>query len=71
MAYVYDTRRGRNVPDSWNRGKISGRYWMSEFMSSHKNLCLRSSEATSIARTHGFHKKAVDLLFAHLREAFA
>ena len=27
---------------------ISGRDWMSEFMSCHKNICLRSPEATSI-----------------------
>ena len=25
FAYEYATRLGRNVPDSWNRGKISGR----------------------------------------------
>ena len=57
LAYKYATRLGRNVPDSWNRGKISGRDWMSGFMSRHKNIYLRSPEATSIARAHGFNKK--------------
>ena len=71
LAYEYATCLGRNVPDSWNCGKISGRDWMSGFMSRHKNLCLWSSEATIIACTHGFNKKAVDLFFALLCEAFA
>ena len=70
LAYEYATRLGRNVPDSWNHGKISGRDWMSGFKSRHKNLCLRSPEATSIARTHGFNKKVVYLLFSFLSEAF-
>ena len=38
--------------------KISGRDWMSGFMSRHKNLRIRSLEATSIARAHGFNKKS-------------
>ena len=58
LAYEYATRLGINVPDSWNCGKISGRDWMSGFMSRHKNLSLRSPEATSIARAHGFNKKS-------------
>ena len=57
LAYEYATRLGRNVSDSWNRGNISGRDWMSGFMSRHKNFRLRSPEATSIARAHGFNKK--------------
>ena len=52
LAYEYATRLARNMSDSRNRGKISGRDWMSEFMSRHNNLRLRSSEATSIARAH-------------------
>ena len=67
LAYEYATHLGRNVPDSWNRGKISGRDWMSGFMSRHKNLRLMSPDATSIARTHGFKKKVVYLF---LSEAF-
>ena len=70
LAYEYATRLGRNVPDSWNHGKISGRDWMSGFKSRHKNLCLRSPEATSIALTHGFNKKVVYLFFSFLSEAF-
>ena len=44
---------------------------MSWFVSRHKDIRLRSPEAASIARAYGFNKKAVDLLFAPLREAFA
>ena len=51
--------------------KISAGDWMSGFMSRHKNLHLMSPEATSIARANGFNKKAVDILFALLCEAFA
>ena len=36
--------------------EILGRDWMSGFMSRHKNLRLRSPEAISIDRAHGFNK---------------
>ena len=67
LAYKYVTSLGRNVPDSWNSRNISGRDWMSGFMSRHINHHLRSPEATSIAIAHGLNKKAVDLFFALLR----
>ena len=72
LAYEYATCFGRNVPDScqlepWN---ISGRDWMSGFRSRHKNHRLKSPEATSITRAHGFNKK-VDIFLPfcvkHLR----
>ena len=69
LAYEYATRLGSNVPDSWNRGKIYCRDWISGFMSRHRNIRLSSPEG--ISRAHGFNKKAVALFFALLREAFA
>ncbi|XP_064639539.1 uncharacterized protein LOC135495059 [Lineus longissimus] len=71
LAYEYATCLGRNVPESWNREEKAGREWMSGFTSRHENLSLRSPEATSIARAHGFNKKAVGEFFALLSEAFA
>ncbi|KAK7087137.1 hypothetical protein V1264_021226 [Littorina saxatilis] len=50
LAYTLAIRNGNRVPDNWEKNKQAGKDWMTAFKSRHRQLSIRTPEATSIAR---------------------
>ncbi len=46
---------------------LTGQDWFSSFMRRHRDLSLRTPEATSMAQTEGFNRTAVKQFFDNLR----
>lgn len=67
LAYNYAQFLGK-VPSSWEENKTAGREWLFGFMARHKDLSIRTPEATSQSRLSSFNKNNVDLFFRKLEE---
>ena len=59
LAFEFTEKRDILFLQSWKENKMEGGDWMNGFTQRYKNISLRSSEATSVARACGFNWKAV------------
>ena len=66
LAFQYAELNG--IPHSFSGG-MAGKDWLRGLLKRHKDLSLRSPEATSAARASGFNRPAVDAFFANLETA--
>lgn len=65
LAADYSKANSINVPSSWISNGTAGADWLEGFQKRNR-LSLRSPEATSMARAHGFNATAVDHFFTNL-----
>ncbi|KAK7114527.1 hypothetical protein V1264_000581 [Littorina saxatilis] len=70
LAYTLAIRNGNRVPDNWEKNKQAGKDWMTAFKSRHRQLSIRTPEATSIARATAFNKHNVGTFFEKLRRLY-
>ena len=47
------------MPDSWIRNEYAGDMWLRGLRESHKALCVRTREASSVTRSTGFNRENV------------
>ncbi|KAJ4441151.1 hypothetical protein ANN_11002 [Periplaneta americana] len=66
LRYELAMSNGLKVPAKWTETEQAGADWFSGFMKRHKDLSIRTSEATSLARASGFNKKNVGAFFDNL-----
>ena len=64
MYLAYQVERAHGCESGFNsETQAAGKKWYSLFMNRHPDLKLRSPEATSLARVHGFNAEAVSEFF--------
>lgn len=63
LTLAYDYAESNKIPHPFKDGK-AGEDWLSKFKSRHPDILLRVPESTSLARTRGFNKTAVDRFFS-------
>ena len=71
MVYELAIKNNKNIPESWNKNKSTGRDWLYGFMKRHTNLSLRKPEACSLSRATSFNKHAVEEFFLKLKEVYS
>ena len=69
MAYDFALRKGKQLPDVWNKTEMASRDWLSAF-SKRNAVTLRVPEGLSLARAEGFNPHTVQHLFSNLTRAY-
>lgn len=67
FAFEYAVINKKNYPTTWDINKCAGEDWISNFMRRNQTLSLRKPENTSLARSTGFNKAAVNEFYANLK----
>ncbi|CAI9720902.1 Hypothetical predicted protein [Octopus vulgaris] len=68
LAFQMAKARGCNIPPTWHETEMAGEDWFSGYLQRHKNLSIRSPQATSLARGTSFNKTNVAMFFNQLAE---
>jgi hypothetical protein len=68
LAYDLAVKNEKTIPESWQRDKKAGKDWLTGFLKSHRNLSIRSPEATSLSRVTSFNETNVKEFFDKLEE---
>ncbi|KAG1714540.1 hypothetical protein GQR58_001134 [Nymphon striatum] len=63
LAYEYASQLDLNMPRIWIDNECAGKDWMNIFLKKHKNMSLRTPEATSLGRASSFNRHNVTLFF--------
>ncbi|KAG1676006.1 hypothetical protein GQR58_014449 [Nymphon striatum] len=63
LAYEYASQLDLNMPRIWIDNECAGKDWMNIFLKKHKNMSLRTPEATSLGRATSFNRHNVTLFF--------
>lgn len=66
LAYEYALQNKITMPYSWFRDCSAGEEWLGAFLKRHKNLSIRTPEATSLARLTAFNQHNVKQFFTNL-----
>lgn len=67
MAYTLAVENNLQIPMSWETNKQAGPDWLTSFLGRHKNLSIRTPEATSLGRATSFNKYNVGKFFDNLQ----
>lgn len=70
LAYRYAAKKGKNIPQTWQRKGMAGEAWLVGFRKRMGNLSLRKPESTSLARAMAFNRHNVNLFFEIFKEAY-
>ncbi|CAI9721827.1 Hypothetical predicted protein [Octopus vulgaris] len=68
LAFQMAKAHGCNIPPTWHETEMAGEDWFSGYLQRHKNLSIRSPQATSLARAASFNKTNVAMFFNQLAE---
>lgn len=66
LAFTYAKNNNLKYPKNWDTYKKAGDDWLSSFLSHHKEISLRTPEATSVARAKGFNRREVGRFYENL-----
>ena len=69
LAYRFAETKKIPMPKSWTEKEAAGEDWLRGFCKRSGKLSLRNPESTSLARSVGFNRPAVDNFFCKLKEA--
>ena len=69
LAYKFAETKKIPMPKSWTEKEAAGEDWLRGFRKRSGKLSLRNPESTSLARSVGFNRPAVDNFFCKLKEA--
>ena len=69
LAYKFSETKKIPMPKSWTEKEAAGEDWLRGFRKRSGKLSLRNPESTSLARSVGFNRPAVDNFFCKLKEA--
>ena len=68
LAYKFAKTKNIRIPNNWIKNEAAGEDWLCGFRRRSGNLSLRNPESTSLARSMGFNRPAVNAFFTNLRE---
>lgn len=68
MAYQHACALKVTMPPTWDQNQCAGIDWLQGFMDRHKELSIRSPEATSMSRASSFNSTNVGLFFNNLEK---
>lgn len=71
LAYGYAATNKLKVPPSWEQKQSAGKDWMQKFMKRNRQLSLRKSEATSLARCTSFNIQTWGEFFTNIENLMA
>ena len=69
LVYKFAKTKKIPMPKSWTEKKATGEDWLRGFCKRSEKLSLRNLESTSLARSVGFNRPAVDNFFCKLKKA--
>ena len=56
------------MPNNWRENEAAGKDWLCGFRKRSGNLSLRNPQSTSLARSIGFNRPAVNAFFGNLKD---
>lgn len=66
FAYQFGMKNNIKFPNSWNQNQKAGKDWMMGFIDRHRNITVRTPEATSLGRATSFNEVNVSKFFDNL-----
>lgn len=66
LAYEFAEANHKKIPENWRRDQCAGEDFFALFLKRHKDISLRTPEATSLARAMGFNKPVVSAFYDNL-----
>ena len=67
LAFQIASKNNINMPHSWLEKSIAGEEWLHSFLKRHKDLTIRTPEATSIGRAASFNQENVTRFYENLK----
>lgn len=67
LAFEIAFKNNVNVPHTWHEKSMAGEEWLRNFLKRHKDLTIRTPEATSIGRAASFNEENVSLFYDNLK----
>ncbi|XP_014785863.1 uncharacterized protein LOC106880453 isoform X2 [Octopus bimaculoides] len=68
LVFQMAKAHGCNIPPAWHETEMAGEDWFSGYLQRHKNLSIRSPQATSLAQATSFNRANVAMFFNQLAE---
>ena len=67
LAFQIASKNNINMPHSWLEKSLAGEEWLHSFLKRHKDLTIRTPEATSIGRAASFNQENVTRFYENLK----
>lgn len=68
FAYEFAQINKKTFPEKWHENQMAGLDWIQGFLKRNNTLSLRKPESSSLARSTGFNKLAVDEFYKNLSD---